>query len=59
MLRPDNPVLNRVKIGEGFGVPAVAVDSAETLARELEKAPMHKGPLIEAVIASGRASRLG
>jgi acetolactate synthase-1/2/3 large subunit len=49
MLRLDNPLLNWVKIGEGFGVPAVAVDSAEALARELERALMHKGPhLIEA-----------
>ena len=52
MLRPDNPVLNRVKIGEGFGVPAVAVDSAEALARELERALTHKGPhLIEAIMS--------
>jgi len=59
MLRLDNPLLNWVKIGEGFGVPAVAVDSAEALARELERALMHKGPhLIEAIIASGHASRL-
>ena len=59
MVRLDNPLLNWVKIGEGFGVPAVAVDSAESLARELQRALMHKGPhLIEAIIASGRASRL-
>ena len=59
MVHLDNPLLNWVKIGEGFGVPAVAVDSAESLARELERALMHKGPhLIEAIIASGRASRL-
>jgi acetolactate synthase-1/2/3 large subunit len=48
----DNPFLNWVKIGEGFGVPAVAVDSAETLAQELERALMHKGPhLIEAIMS--------
>jgi acetolactate synthase-1/2/3 large subunit len=59
MLRLDNPLLNWVKIGQGFGVPAVAVDTAESFARELERAVMHKGPhLIEAIIASGRASRL-
>jgi acetolactate synthase I/II/III large subunit len=52
MLCLDNPFLNWVKISEGFGVPAVAVDSAEALAWELERALMHKGPhLIEAIIA--------
>ena len=52
MLGLDNPFLNWVKIGEGFGVPAVAVDRAEALARELERALMHKGPhLIEAIMA--------
>jgi acetolactate synthase-1/2/3 large subunit len=60
MLRLDNPLLNWAKIGEGFGVPSVAVDSAAALARELERALTHKGPhLIEAIMASGRASRLG
>jgi acetolactate synthase-1/2/3 large subunit len=52
MLDLDNPFLNWVKIGEGFGVPAVAVDRAEALARELERALMDKGPrLIEAIMA--------
>jgi acetolactate synthase I/II/III large subunit len=52
MVGLDNPFLNWVKIGEGFGVPAVAVDSAETLAQELERALMHKGPhLIEAIMS--------
>ena len=42
----------RVKIGEGFGVPSISVDTAEALARELEKALMQKGPrLIEAIMA--------
>ena len=60
MLRLTNPPLNWVKIGEGFGVPAVAVDNAEALARELERALTHQGPhLIEAIITSGQASRLG
>ena len=60
MLRLDNPLLNWVKIGEGFGVPSVAVDSAAALARELERALTDKGPhLIEAIMAPGRASRLG
>ncbi len=48
----DNPYLDWVKIGEGFGVPSVAVDTAEGLARELEKALAGKGPrLIEAIMA--------
>jgi acetolactate synthase I/II/III large subunit len=48
----DNPFLNWVKIAEGFGVPAVAVDSVEDLARELENALTHKGPrLIEAIMS--------
>jgi len=52
MLRLDNPFLEWVKIGEGFGVPAVAVDSAETLAREMERALMLRGPrLIEAIMS--------
>jgi thiamine pyrophosphate-dependent acetolactate synthase large subunit-like protein len=60
MLRLDNPLLNWAKIGEGFGVPSIAVDSAAALARELERSLTHKGPhLIEAIMASGRASRLG
>jgi acetolactate synthase-1/2/3 large subunit len=52
MVGLDRPFLNWVKISEGFGVPAVAVDSAEALARELERALMDKGPrLIEAIMA--------
>jgi acetolactate synthase-1/2/3 large subunit len=48
----DRPSLDWVKIGEGFGVPSVAVDSAEALARELERALLQKGPrLIEAVMS--------
>lgn len=48
----DRPNLDWVKIGEGFGVPSVAVDSAEALARELEKALAQKGPrLIEAIMS--------
>jgi acetolactate synthase I/II/III large subunit len=47
----DRPFLDWVKIGEGFGVPSVAVDSAEALARELERALIQKGPhLIEAIM---------
>jgi acetolactate synthase-1/2/3 large subunit len=52
MLGLDDPFIDWVKIGEGFGVPAVAVDSADALARQLERASVHKGPyLIEAIIA--------
>ncbi|MGE0667819.1 MAG: acetolactate synthase large subunit [Sphingomonadales bacterium] len=48
----DDPFLDWVKIGEGFGVPSVAVDSVEGLARELERALAAKGPrLIEAIMA--------
>ena len=51
-LHLDNPLLDWVKIGEVFGVPSVAVDSAAALARELERALTHKGPhLIEAITA--------
>ena len=47
----DDPHLDWVKIGEGFGVPSIAVDIAEALARELEKALMQKGPRFEAIMA--------
>jgi acetolactate synthase I/II/III large subunit len=48
----DRPYLDWVRIAEGFGVPAVAVDTAEGLARELEKALNQKGPrLIEAIMS--------
>jgi acetolactate synthase I/II/III large subunit len=51
-LRLDRPFLNWVKIAEGFGIPAVAVDSAKDFARELERALIQKGPrLIEAIIS--------
>ena len=44
MLGLDDPFLDWVKTSEGFGVPAVAVDSAEALARHLERALMHRAP---------------
>jgi acetolactate synthase-1/2/3 large subunit len=48
----NDPHLDWVKIGEGFGVPSVAVDTAAALARELAKALAQKGPrLIEAIMA--------
>jgi acetolactate synthase-1/2/3 large subunit len=47
----DRPLLDWVKIGDGFGLPSVAVDSAEALARELERALTQNGPrLIEAIM---------
>ena len=52
LLSLDHPFLNWVKIAEGFGVPAVAVESAEILGVELERALTQKGPrLIEAIIS--------
>jgi acetolactate synthase I/II/III large subunit len=51
MANLDAPFLDWVKIGEGFGVPSVAADTAEAFARELERALAHKGPrLIEAIM---------
>ena len=51
MMSLDDPHLDWVKIGEGFGVPSVAIDTADALARELEKALTRKGPrLIEAIM---------
>jgi acetolactate synthase-1/2/3 large subunit len=48
----DEPFLDWVKIGEGFGVPSVAVETAEGLSRELERALAEKGPwLIEAIMS--------
>ena len=51
MLELDKPCLDWVKIGEGMGVPAVAVDTAEGFHAALEKALGESGPhLIEATI---------
>jgi len=48
----DKPHLDWVKISEGFGVPAVAVETAEALAREIERGLANRGPrLIEAIMA--------
>lgn len=48
----DKPFLDWVRIGEGFGVPSVAVETVESLARELEEALAANGPrLIEAMMA--------
>lgn len=48
----DEPFLDWVRIAEGFGVPAVAVASAERLTQELERALSEKGPrLIEALMS--------
>ena len=44
----SNPAIDWVQISKGMGVPAVAVDSCEALARELKKALDEPGPhLIE------------
>jgi acetolactate synthase-1/2/3 large subunit len=46
-----SPDLDWVRIGEGFGVPSVSVETAEALARELERALSATGPrLIEAIM---------
>lgn len=48
----DTPHLDWVRIGEGFGVPSVRVDTADGLAHELVAALAQKGPrLIEAVMS--------
>jgi acetolactate synthase-1/2/3 large subunit len=48
----DRPNLDWVRIAEGFGVPAVAVDTVEALAQKLELAITAKGPwLIEAIMS--------
>ncbi|PLW67881.1 acetolactate synthase large subunit [Pseudohalioglobus lutimaris] len=52
MLELDRPSIDWVKISEGMGVPAVAVETAEDFHREFEQAMAVKGPrLIEATIA--------
>ena len=46
-----NPDIDWVQISQGMGVPAVAVDSCEKLAKELKKALIEPGPhLIEMLI---------
>jgi len=51
MLNLDNPEINWTQLAKSFGMPAVRVDCAHELARELKKAVAHKGPyLIEAMI---------
>jgi acetolactate synthase I/II/III large subunit len=47
----NNPALDWVKLANGMGVPAVRVERAEELVKELERALLEDGPrLIEAVI---------
>ena len=47
----DNPPLDWVKLSRGMGVPAVSVESAEDLAKELAQALKEPGPhLIEMVL---------
>ncbi len=46
-----SPPIDWVRIGQGFGVPGVAVNTAEDLARELNKAMIEPGPhLIEMLL---------
>ena len=52
MLEIDRPSIDWVKISEGMGVPAVAVNTAEDFHREFQRAMAEKGPrLIEASIS--------
>ncbi len=47
----DDPAIDWAKIGEGMGVPAVSVNTAEGLAYELRKALSEPGPhLVEMVL---------
>jgi acetolactate synthase-1/2/3 large subunit len=47
----NNPPIDWVSVSKGLGVPAVRVDSAEALAKELSRALAEAGPqLIEAVL---------
>jgi acetolactate synthase-1/2/3 large subunit len=51
LIELDNPTIDWVKIAEGFGVPAVSVNTAEGLAKEIGKALTEPGPhLIEMVL---------
>jgi acetolactate synthase-1/2/3 large subunit len=48
----ERPTIDWVSVAKGLGVPAVSVNTAEGLARELGKAIKEAGPhLIEMVIA--------
>jgi len=50
----SDPALDWVKLAGGMGVPGARVETAEALARELERAVAEPGPhLIEAVMAHG------
>ncbi len=52
LIELDRPPIDWVKIAEGMGVPAVAVRTAEELAKELRKALADPGPhLIELTLA--------
>ncbi len=47
----DNPLIDWVQLSKGLGVPAVRVETAEDLVKELERALAESGPrLIEAVL---------
>jgi acetolactate synthase-1/2/3 large subunit len=46
----DNPEINWVKLAEGMGVPAISVNTAETLAQEFRKALSEPGPHLISMI---------
>jgi acetolactate synthase-1/2/3 large subunit len=47
----SSPALDWVHLAKGMGVPAVAVDTADALVREIERALAEPGPhLIEAIL---------
>lgn len=51
LVEVDNPTVDWIKVSQGFGVPAVSVNSVETLAKELAKALAEPGPhLIEMIL---------
>jgi acetolactate synthase-1/2/3 large subunit len=51
MLDLHRPDIDFVSLAQGLGVPAVRVDTAEDLTRELERSYAESGPrLIEAMI---------
>ena len=49
----DRPDIDWVKIAEGMGVPAVAVNNVEGLAREFRNALSEPGPHLIEMLISG------
>jgi len=51
LMELDQPAIDWVSVGRGFGVPSVSVDTAEALVTELDRAFAEPGPtLIEALL---------